>query len=653
MVMTSMNVPPQLQRLIYGTLVVAGAAVTGTLWYQRTGPQKVKVVDYIEIYQSCLEKCMATEDADFYIGYAWQPTVRTNLVMSWTNDSRGYWIYPTNGVSSTGTVAALRTNYWIAGGYTAQDVWTNNLNHRYRIALPDTATRELTGADGRYIWNAYSNLTVAGFANSNYNGTYRSMTNGTTIELAGWALASLPLHYLDIMDKIGQSVDVPCHIYSNATHLNYFLLDFGPLDSAGKANDPYYDLHSSIIWGKRGSSWARRAFTYRGDSPLNGPWFLNADSAPVAGVTVTGSGFSSNILIDAYCRWYVGKKTEHAVYDGSEDWHSWDDIAPPYTDPRYWAPTRHALGAEVHKAQLDDIAGTILSLVDAYAVGGAYPSDYEVGSRYIRTNSAVAGEFVGFTDLQDFYDLSTQYTAKAVCSWAGVPLVWTNSAIPSTGDVTRLAKLLQEFQWTRRGRTFGLNIPYIYDHQWYLPGQCTGITVSVTNYWYGTGKSTSSWADAKAIATTNFAPYAAIADVGPFQFTQGYYIKYNSTWQEWEAEIHACQVELAYPGACTSITHEADFYLMGADPYFGIGTNTWDANGTGILSNEYKRLGSVTNNLAYPYITVGATNMPNWCVDPKPAAPVEDQAYYLRQGYGAAVPEIVMKWHWQYNTNGL
>jgi hypothetical protein len=642
-----MKISPQLQWLLYGTAVSVSVTIGGALWHSRSTPGgHAKVNDFIEIYQSCLEKTMATE---YWTGnptnFPPAPAVYTNRVVNWIPDpsGRGYYLYPTNG-------SPVWTNYLVKSGET-DDVYTNALNRTYKTALPNPALNvgldyswedgvydEMTGGKDRYIWNAYSNITISGFSVAGVNGTYSYVTNARFVRNED-STNRIDMILDHSWTDLGSSDQI--YVYTNGASPTRYLFDRGPRDSAGK-KAPGDNTRSCAIVR---STYTRDAVTYRGDSPFNGPWFTWTGMTPVTNVVVTGSGFSSNLLREAICRWYINKSGPWAVY-GDYEWHSYDGVTPAYEDPRYWRWGLNALGADLKSYQLDTIEDKLWMWVDpAYFA----PVSLIQVQAFLDHHQASAGTFTGITNYQGWVDLCLNWTG--VCVNAGISQVYTNHQPPTTGDVDRLSKALKEFQWSWDGHAFD---------PWMIPGELTN-TVPCTNNYVGWGQSYTSWAAAKADAEANLRPDSSYA-WAPYSYTYGHYgatVYPTVTTKVWAAYIYTSADDAAYKGACTSIVHTADIYVL-ANKYAGLSytNNVFDGNGvSGLVEGEYVKVATVgPSSDPFPLTTIGTIGaVPAWCDDPALHTVRTDYGdhYVLLggsvQGFQIDDAVVVLKWGWNYN----
>mgnify|MGYP001563454866 CR=1 FL=1 len=677
-----MKITPKLQSIMYGTFVSIGVTVSGLLWWERTGPEEVKVTDYIELYQATRERILAME----YGSPAAYPAaqVYTNHVINWIPDTNGYYVY-------SGGVKTL-TNYWKSSGYNEMIVWTNVYNRLYGqppvsgdiyartryMELP-VADSFLTGSEHRYIWNQYTTISVTGMWNgtvgppftTNGLGTYVLITNGTTMALNDWFenASGIFVPLSELAGNGNYQIDAPCRIYSNttlvATHKVYvwWLLDFGPLDSYGGT------YSSRIIRGFSLGVYQGAGVTLAGESPINGPWYgYYVGNSPASiistNIIITTSNASTDpkMLMDAPCRWWVGTKGP---------------------DGRYIAPDFGLINPYVTVPKIDYLDNRLLSRpYSDFSSPIQYPLAHPY-SRYIVTNTAVAGEYVGFTNQSQFIALNSQFTATNVCLAAGIPVHWTNGFyITPDGftnwskvrvrDIDRLARASKQFNWMSSPGIYGPSSSRI------------GGTV-VTNVWTGYGYSTVSWADAQYIATTNFHPTSVLVSsfdnfsiIGSYTFGQNH--RFSPGWggfSEWFAYIRAVQVDLIPYAVNTQLVADADFYVfssrypINSSPWTeGDIANQYDATHSGyggvLSTNQYVRIATVSSQYATNrYITIGSINIPPWCDDPTAPIPIVPEIRTNNiKGYAigrySAPPyyfstirptQVIMKWHFNYLTD--
>lgn len=585
-----MVIKPNIVRLLYGTIVVATVATTGTLWYNRTGAKVIKTVDFIELYQASIERVMAAEYCTDRTNYP-VPAVYTNYNAVWTPDSRT-WTYHVG-------ANVITTNYWVLSGYTNPVVVTNTeINRKFRLCIQFTdfswmstfpaSGRGLLGSQDRqrYIWNGYSNLTVSGAGS--LDGTYSAQATG-----------AVPTAYPQITGA------PQIYFWQSGTN---WLIDRGPslncmLGSEFALTTPEYfdwDILDYI------NPITNTLYTRTADSALNGPWFAYGDSP--AGTTVSGSGFAPNLLREAICHWYLDKTTGTGI------------------DSRY----------DTHGARLIDAHVTRAELVDLFSPYSPY-NDRFISYRW--------GESYGVSTPHPLY-ISTNVTPGVISNYAqfadyavtGNLSVLSNIANPpQTSNLTAIAQYLTSLCWTRADGTY----------RWMNPG--TKSNTVVTNYWYGYGWATS-WAAAKAIAETNFGPVSATIDNGgwpisgpSYTFTSGSHIGAG-----YVAEIASLSDDVTYLGACTDIVSDVAFWVIGEMPGSVDLNPVYDNFGTGILTNYYTEVAVQTNSVnRFPCVTVGSTNYA-WCSEPM-TYPDNEQL----RGWVAKDPEIIQKWHFNYLTNAI
>jgi len=645
-----MKVIPQLQKLLYGTVVATGVAVSGALWYNRTVGQ-VKVRDYIEIYQSCIEKCLVTRqstnafetDADHVKTY-------TNYVASWVASLTNYTARDASG--------EFTTNYWVFDGYVYEDVYANINVGSYRVSFPiDTSGNESIGGEmtgdlgDRYIWNAYSNVAVSSFpTNTALEGDYVLATNGQRSVVdqyfAGTFLTSLKA-------LAGTTQDMFVNIYTNTG--GYWLIDFGPI----RGVDPF--ARSCVIGDQGVLQFDIEAYTFRGDSMFNGYWY--ADISGVfkidRAVTVTGSGFSQALLRDARVKWWTERSLNSTVHT------NYDRVSFHNINPEISYTEFVSIDSKVLSTEPAATAGN--SLARAYRIDGGV----DVGSKFMTTNvSDSLGEYAGFTNYNQFIGLSTNLSRTNLLNRLGLVNAYVYHNPPNTNDLERLSKCLKEFQWTSgaRGDADGDN--------WFKSGYVDGSNTSssITNRFYGQGESTSSWADATSIAFTNFISLqraTATIVVKPHQVTEGRYLAAGGV-ETWNATIEVITADMASLGLYTGIVHSADFYVFGASPNSGdlplkITTDsadysTFDAFGTGITFGQYDVISSLTDvtSATIASKTLSSTNyftsVSVFPIDPGTGSPSNDVTYWQRKGWrldGSGIddlPEIIIKWDYQYNN---
>jgi len=164
------------QTLKYGTKVITGLAVTGTLIWFVTRTQ-IKAVDIIEIFQGTYERCLATRWSDdtFY------PNVLTTVryLTFGTNDPSGLAYY-----TWTDTVHRI-TNYYKTVTATNDAIVTNRVpGGKYMVYPPRIRYLQPDLTGNRYIWGGYTQYVFSGMSGVLavfYNGTYQ-LSNSTHSE---------------------------------------------------------------------------------------------------------------------------------------------------------------------------------------------------------------------------------------------------------------------------------------------------------------------------------------------------------------------------------------------------------------------------------------------------------------------------------------
>lgn len=597
-----MVINPNIVRLLYGTIVVATVATTGTLWYNRTGTKLVKTVDYVQLYQATLERTMATEYDDARTNVP-TPAVFTNRIATWTPDSATWTYYQGSN--------AVSTNYWKLSGYTQAVVITNNFTNRtYVLKLPmysysangeRTRMHPLKGSldQHKYIWNGYSNLVVTGAGN--LNGTYTNNKVG----LSEYIYDTAPVTYFWncstnwIVDR-GPSMNCLLGSEYNLTTPEYY--------------DPYTEELVDPI--------TNALYTQNEDSALNGPWYTY-DDTPIA-VSVSGIDYAPNLLRDAFCHWYIDKGMQQ-TYASSHD-------------PRYDYTGVGVIDAHVSDLDLIDLLfndGEPPYLSDRFAVGPYYIWPF------IATN-VTASAISNYGDFGKYHvsiGSITNYAKVPVDEWTPGSFrydIATLSNPPSTSNLTDIARYLHELKWTRAQ---GLA-------KWLNPGTKSNVVATnqyvAQSYWHPT------WAAAKAAATTNFSLREINTDGNtPQTYTAGIY----SPALGYSATILASEMELTYQGSCTDIVKDVCFWIKGQFVFSGLPNTTeiFDDFGLGINTNYYSEISVQSNSVdRFPYVTVGNTNYV-WCDDPALSAGGYSKRGWMASGY----PGIIQKWHFNYLTNAI
>lgn len=151
------------QRLTFGTLVMAGIAITGVTIYQGAARRQVKPIDVIEIIDGAQERWAALQT-----GTALVYRVVTNQVDVWSADPAGLQYQVPNGTNAPGWTNYLTwsasTNYVTTNLYLGFEHW-------------QTFPRQV----GRFVWGGWDAYQVAGFEDyygdtPGLNGTYHRAT---------------------------------------------------------------------------------------------------------------------------------------------------------------------------------------------------------------------------------------------------------------------------------------------------------------------------------------------------------------------------------------------------------------------------------------------------------------------------------------------
>jgi hypothetical protein len=148
------------QKLKYGTLVAAGLAVSGTLWYDRTSDEKIYMRDVLEVYQGAKERWVAE---GLYSGTILELSM-TNTYFTWTNTSpHSYTAIDTNGTPYLEPYVERLTNE----EFTAQ-------GYDWAEGNPFLEDREQQEAEwGYFVFGGYTQYVASGFTDTTINTTYR------------------------------------------------------------------------------------------------------------------------------------------------------------------------------------------------------------------------------------------------------------------------------------------------------------------------------------------------------------------------------------------------------------------------------------------------------------------------------------------------
>lgn len=607
-----MIVLPRVQRLLYGTVVAIGVSTGGALWYDRANVHKPNLDDYIEVFQSALEKGIATQYSASVTNIP--SVVYTNLLTTWVTDADHSWYDYSSGT-------AVETPYYKKNGTTEYLVTNEFQGKTFRTVylgssvLP-TAADEMAGStNAMYLWNAYSNLTASGFVSiPQINGVYALQTNGYDA-----ALAAIIFGY-ELDDYVGDF-----KIYQNTTS-SYWLLDLGPKDSIKQ-----YAISCGIYDGD-----IEVAHTVRGDSPINGPWFAPAFKETNA--TVVGSGFASNLLTDAYCRWWINR-TQPSIPQtpallNTRDLDNYQGYVAMIT-------------AESGKPLLEGIDNWIISSL-------AVPA-----SRYLPSGTDIAG----YTNYTQITATNAYMTYSNICALAGVSTNHVYPAIAQVTNVARLAMILQEFDTTVYGCYSGSgNAPPLWGN-----GYLDDLATFNPRIWRGVGSSTNtaggSWAEAKSRAYANLSvtTYATNAGFNALQMYVSGQFRTNVAQKFWICDIWYSDSEFAAIGLNTNISKTANFYLQASPAGPIVATNLFDDFGLGLTEGQFSLFDSINSSdrITKTRINIDPATDLVYPDDPE-GAPFfsSSQVQSWSKGFSVGsspVPgcEIILDWAWNYNTNSL
>lgn len=567
----------------YGILT-AGVVVTGAIWLTRDNPYIVPA-DVFAVYARALENALATQ----YVQPV--PAVRTNYVWNWTADTNTFIRYGTNGLATTnvyqkpaGLVAQLYTNQYAGIGL--------------RGTMPYTTEGYASSGTNRWIWNAWSNLTFSGFTlYTNANGKYYYVTN-----------EDLELDYSSyaVFAGAGKAVAGTVWLYTNAA--GWALLDYGPWNSSTSCmpGSSSYMLRSSVIL--QGSR--IRYKTWNGDSPAYGPWY-----AWFAGERSVSSTVSVSIVRGAFM---PGRVRDSLVYT----------YVNRYGDPMSDYEGLLAIGPHVARETMQAVTNALQRMVNG------------TNSLYIVSDLSYAG----FTNYQQFINLSTGLNWTAVKADLGMTNGWSLGAYVTTGQLTEAAEVAQKLTKNR----FGAANPHggaYWGRQWRSP---------TNNMLVGYGESTNSWAEAKANAEA--AAYLTNSVGRPQQTTYG-----DKSGGKWGAYFFSTFSYLEWAGCCTQIEHSIDFLVRTELSTNWASHPTFDANGTPAVQNQFALWASHTNTFTNNSIVVGTTNIGTWCVEPTNPPPdnLEVRGWiavgdlWWSGEDSDADAEMIATWNFQYCTNAL
>jgi len=269
---------------------------------------------------------------------------------------------------------------------------------------------------------------------------------------------------------------------------------------------------------------------------------------------------------------------------------------------------------------------------------------------YVDHTLATNGEFIGFTDLPSqvssnvwdrlgFTNFAFLFpeTLGIFDDQEGFEPEVNQHIIISTNWMDRYKTMQEELKWTRN--TVGNEL------RWFAVN-------STTNHYVWQGQSTSSWADAIAIATTNII-FAAISNEPPWMGTTGVRASSNN----WIATAYARTSVLGLEtniikGLHTDITNAVDYY-NNAGSFFTNNVNftntVFDNNGETVSNTFMIRFDQLTinsNAFVTSNLAIGTTNIPVWCDEPFVGT-------NTAKGFMVTNQDFVIKWNFLYCTNAL
>lgn len=576
----------------YGTWIVTGLIITGTLVYLTTRTQ-VKSVDIIELYQGLYERCLATYQ-NAGTSFLWPVTVTnqyTNFTFGALDASGKYWLdYDTNGLR--------RTNYYHKVTKTNTLTVIQTFPSGYYGVTPQRVPWVFAwGSTNRYIWGGYTQLVVSGItgATATNNGTYQWQSRSAT-------------------------GSVVADVYANTNPANGVkLYDYG--------------YQGKYVVDKWLSAKLAAAYTLRGDSPVLGPW--RGVTGPLR---VSPSGLSDNLLRDAPC-------PTNEFHYGAMDWHTdsrfvWfdganeNDPGGPFTGA--WAPDKYRA-----LIMLIGLLGTTNHpyLDDSQTDG----SGHFVGFTTLPGNNytqfwARTGSNIGYVVTKTNY---LDSAAVPILMWydeqPGMGLITNYSAIAqwniAKSNMLDRYEMLNHLKWTMQPDHFSV-------------GGWNVWTTTVNNTFYWEGSSTNSWTEAKANCAAD-SPTVTKVSSTPYEYTVGTYD--GSTWS---AKAYARCSKLVI-GLSTAMTCVIDWYDLSDKPSGGT-VNTYGQGSTALVEDELAWWNTTTNGesdiagFTSPFL--GSSNFPSsvWCSEPS-AGQTRKCGWLAVDGYD----RTVAKWQFQYCTNAV
>ena len=271
------------QQLKYGTLVAAGLAVSGTLWYDRTTDEKIYMRDMLEIYQGAKERWYACSPYSYTAGA--QLTSVTNTYYTWTNTSpREYTAYTSNGtpyqtayMERVTNTASTEDGDWFDFSFARRNPFVDGIDKK-KIDW------------GYYVFGGYTQYVASGFAahDSDINGTYSYVERNTgNINIDGTFSFSV------------------AGIYTNAIN-DYALCIYGtdkPWCMVVVTNKENWDTPVTAA-----TCLMRDDNAYYADT-----WYNGTDTATIAGDLVGSGTFTSNMVRGGVARTTVSHSYKHGA----------------------------------------------------------------------------------------------------------------------------------------------------------------------------------------------------------------------------------------------------------------------------------------------------------------------------------------------------
>jgi len=589
------------QKLLYGTVVASGLAITGTVVWLSPRPQ-VKAIDMIEIFQGGQERCLAT-----------QYVLSTNGTSVYTNKSYIFGAPDPSGLTwteyVTNDVAVTRPYLTITGTNVMIITRTQEMVSADGYHMPPLDVKKIyrTTTTNRYIWGTYSNYVINGITSgiregSAFNGTYSFASRARTSSSV-----------IDTYYKDGNS--------------NYRLIDYGPR-GGHPVEDPDSLLASAELVGADDYTY----FYAPADQCIRFAEWRSLDEDEfgiVSNATFIASTFMTNMLREAW------------VY--TNDW-QWNSISR-VVERRY---------IDLPDDGIPESAGISCKLISAckwYADdtlaggGGEFANFSNSIPRLAQTYDSLIPNTSGlwarlsFTNHYDYTDYSSHATNRLwlfdgqVGSRNGESIVIN---VPSW--VVESAKLKQRYAVAQAMR--------------WTCGSASWKSVATneynTYYWHTPGWS-NSWESAIAGCMANTPSTVSRADAAPYVGTVGYAQPDGDGGTLYFAQAFA-RGSVLVVNCTTQIPHAVDFYARGET--YGKGTYTnavWNDEGYGLTENKFTRFseiaqgsrGSITSSV------VGPTNVPSsFCSAPAPGATSSRGFIILDQ-------DAVIKWDFEYCTTAL